>query len=560
MSSSATFSAVPQLGNFHLPPIDNEPMLNYAPGSEERRKLTEAIAEMRDSLAKNGPFQIPVIVDGKEIRTNNIETQSMPFEHKSALCNYHLADRDTIKKAIDSALKAKPAWEAMPFNDRAAIFLKAADLLSSKYRYKVLAATMLGQGKNAWQAEIDAAAELCDFWRFNTQYAAEIYANQPTKHSKQTWNRMEYRALEGFIVAYSPFNFTAIGGNLVGAPALMGNVVLWKPSAMSVYSNYLIYQILLEAGLPENVIQFIPGDPELVTEVTFGHKEFAGLHFTGSTSVFQHLWKKVAGNLEGYRGYPRIVGETGGKNMHFIHKSADARHAALQTVRSAFEYMGQKCSACSRVYVPDNLWPEYSKVLVEETKKLKIGPVDDFTNFMSSVINKQSFTKIKGYLDHIVSGNDSTSKILVGGTYSDKIGYQIDPTVVVTTDPHAKTMVDELFGPVVTVYVYPAEEYVETLKLADSTSKYALTCALFAKDREAVIEGSNQLRNAAGNFYINDKSTGAVVGQQAFGGARASGTNDKAGSSLNLLRWVSPRTIKETFVPIGGVLYPSNLS
>ncbi|KAI9361635.1 Aldehyde/histidinol dehydrogenase [Zopfochytrium polystomum] len=558
-SFAASSHPVPQLGSFAIPDIGNEPMLNYAPNSRERARLQEALAEMRESIRSSGPFEVPLVIAGNELKKGELKRQVMPFEHQTALCSYYEAEREIIRKAIDTSLKAKPAWEAMPFNDRAAIFLKAADLLATKYRYKVMAATMLGQGKNAWQAEIDAAAELCDFWRFNTKYAAEIYANQPTKNAPYTWNRMEYRPLEGFVVAYSPFNFTAIGGNLVSAPALMGNVVLWKPSATSIYSNYLVYQILQEAGLPDGVIQFIPGDAETVTDVAFNHPGFAGLHFTGSTSVFKLLWKKIANNLERYRSYPRIVGETGGKNMHFIHKSADPRQAALQTVRAAFEYNGQKCSACSRVYVPDNLAAEYLSTLVEESKKLKIGTVEDFSNFTSAVINRQSFEKITGYLQHIKDGKDATSRIVAGGNFSDEKGFVIEPTVITTTDPRARTMVDELFGPVVTIFTYPAEKYEETLELADSTSQYALTCSLFARDREAVIVGSNKLRNAAGNFYINDKSTGAVVGQQAFGGARASGTNDKAGSALNLLRWVSPRTIKESFVPLEDVLYPSNI-
>ncbi|KAI9333410.1 Aldehyde/histidinol dehydrogenase [Obelidium mucronatum] len=509
-----------RLGRFNVPDVQNEPMYNYAPGSAERKKLQEALAEMRAKM----PYEVPCVVNGEKIFTKDTLRQPLPFDHKTSLCNFHNADKDLINKAIDGALAAKPAWEAMPFNDRAAIFLKAADLLANKYRYQVMAATMLGQSKNAWQAEIDAAAELADFWRFNTQYASDIYSQQPTKNAPLTWNRMEYRALEGFVVAYSPFNFTAIGGNLVGAPALMGNVCIWKPSNTGLYSSYLVYEILKEAGLPDGVIQFVPGDAHVVTDATFEHRDFAGFHFTGSTQVFKHLWQKIGNNINTYKSYPRIVGETGGKNMHFLHKSADAKHAALQTVRSAFEYNGQKCSACSRVYVPDNLWEEYKTTLIEETKRIKQGPVDDFTNFMSSVINKQSFDKIKGYLDDIKSGK------------TPNIGYTIEPTVVLATDPHAKTMVDELFGPVVTVYVYPADKYEEYLT-----------------DRNAVVVGSNKLRNAAGNFYINDKSTGAVVG------GRASGTNDKAGSALNLLRWVSPRTIKESFLPISSVTYPSNL-
>ncbi|KAJ3175810.1 1-pyrroline-5-carboxylate dehydrogenase [Irineochytrium annulatum] len=587
LASSALASAVPQLGAFRLPEIHNEPMvsssldfcmqstenvviafcplqravpsqLNYAPGSPERLLLQDALAEMRNDIRTKGPYKVPVVVDGDKLFSGPVQTQHLPFEHADKLCAYHEADEATVRRAIDAALAAKPAWEAMPFNDRAAIFLKAADLLSAKYKYKMLAATMLGQGKNVWQAEIDAAAELCDFLRFNTRFAAELYEQQPPRNSQHLWNRVEYRPLEGFVVAYSPFNFTAIGGNLCAAPALMGNVVLWKPSPMAVYSNHLIMEIFKEAGLPDGVIQFIPGDAKMVTDVTFTHPEFAGLHFTGSTAVFRSLWRRIADNLDNYKSYPRIVGETGGKNMHFIHKSADPKHAAMQTVRSAFEYMGQKCSACSRVFVPDNLWDEFRENLVKETEKLKVGPVDNFENFMSAVINEQSYNKIKSYLDAIKSGADKDSKILTGGHCDSSKGYFISPTVVHTTSPTSRTMTDELFGPVVTVYVYPAEKYEETLKLADETSKYALTAGLFATEREAIVVGQKALRNAAGNFYINDKSTGAVVGQQPFGGSRASGTNDKAGSGLNLIRWVSPRTIKESFVPITQVAYPSN--
>ncbi|KAI9205160.1 Aldehyde/histidinol dehydrogenase [Polychytrium aggregatum] len=556
-SSLRAATAVPQLGHFKLPDVRNEPMLNYAPGSPERAKLEQAIKEIRRDLAEKGPYRVPTIVNGEEFFEGDAQAQSMPFEHSTKLCTYHNSSAATIRKAIDTALAAKPAWEAMPFNDRAAIFLKAADLLSVKYRYKLLAATMLGQGKNVWQAEIDAAAELADFWRFNCQYASDIYAQQPTKNSELYWNRLEYRPLEGFVTAYSPFNFTAIGGNLVAAPALMGNVVIWKPSPASIYSNYVIMEILKEAGLPDGVVQFVPGDAELVTNETFNHPDFAGLHFTGSTHVFKMLWQKISNNLDIYKSYPRIVGETGGKNMHFLHKSADARHAALQTIRAGFEYQGQKCSACSRVYVPDNLWDEFRETIVTEVKKIKQGPVDDFTNFCGAVINKPSYDKITGYLKNIKNG-DGVSSILVGGNFSDAKGYFIEPTVVVTKDPHSKTMTDELFGPVVTVYVYPADKYEETLELADKTTSYGLTAGIFASDRYALIAGANKLRNAAGNFYLNDKCTGAIVGQQPFGGSRASGTNDKAGSALNLYRWISPRTIKESFVPITAFDYPSN--
>ncbi|KAJ1341326.1 1-pyrroline-5-carboxylate dehydrogenase [Batrachochytrium salamandrivorans] len=581
MTVAQVAASVPQLGSFCLPSIENEPMLNYAPGSSERMQLQAALADLRAQLSTNGPFDIPVVVNDQEVAF--VLSICFPTEWLLSIFNgaavalirihvtksrsliypscFKLTDALDCIFAIDKALKAKPAWEAMPFNDRAAIFLKAADLLSTKYRhvYKMLAATMLGQGKNAWQAEIDAAAELADFWRFNCKYAADIYAEQPPKNSPLLWNRVEYRPLEGFVVAYSPFNFTAIGGNLACAPALMGNVVLWKPSPMSMYSNYLVYEILREAGLPDGVIQFLPGDAELVTEQTFSHPEFAGFHFTGSTAVFKNLWRKIGENLDIYKSYPRVVGETGGKNMHFIHESADVRNAALQTIRSAFEYNGQKCSACSRVYVPENIAEEFTTILKEEHAKLKMGPVDDFTNFTSAVINLQSYNKIKGFLDDIKGGKNPATGVLLGGGTSDEVGYYIEPTVLVTKDPKSPTMVNELFGPVVTVYVYPQEEYLETLELANSTTEYALTGALFAQNRTALIAGTNVLRNAAGNFYVNDKCTGAVVGQQPFGGGRASGTNDKAGSALNLLRWVSPRTIKESFVPISSWGYPSNL-
>ncbi|KAJ3092936.1 1-pyrroline-5-carboxylate dehydrogenase [Quaeritorhiza haematococci] len=535
-------------------------MRDYAPGSQERKSLQAALKNMRSELTKAGPFSVSSVVGGAKIETNDVATQAIPFQHAQKLCSYHKADRDTIAKAIKGALEVKPHWESMPFHERANIFLKAADLLSTKYRYKLLAATMLGQGKNAWQAEIDAAAELADFWRFNCKFAAgefeeatkgvfvfaciadmrystlhlhvllsEIYAQQPPRNAKFNWNRLEYRPLEGFVTAISPFNFTAIGGNLCSAPALMGNVVLWKPSDSAIYSNYLIMEILKEAGLPDGVIQFLPSSPDVFVKETFSHPEFAGLHFTGSTSVFKKLWQDISNNLDTYHGYPRIVGETGGKNMHFLHKSADVESAVHNTIRAAFEYQGQKCSACSRVYVPDNLWEDFKTLLVSEVKKLKQGPVDDFENFTSAVINKPAYDRLAGVLKDVA--NDKTTQVLVGGTASDKEGYYISPTVLVTTDPQARTMREELFGPVVTVYVYPADKFEETLDLA-AKSKYALTGALFARDREALLFGSTKLRHAAGNFYINDKSTGAVVGQQPFGGARGSGTNDKAGSAL----------------------------
>lgn len=417
---------------------------------------------------------------------------------------------------------------------------------------------MLGQGKNVWQAEIDSIAELCDFWRFNCTYAQEIYSQQPSKNAQGNWNRVEYRPMEGFVLAVSPFNFTAIGGNLCSAPALMGNVVIWKPAPAAILSNYMVFQILLEAGLPDGVIQFLPGDAEMVVGQCISDKAFAGMHFTGSTNVFKNLWKKIAMNVDSYKSYPRVVGETGGKNAHFVHSSADAQQVVLHTIRSSFEYQGQKCSACSRLYVPDNLWKDVKQGLIAEAAKIKVGPVTDFQSFCTNVINRASFDKIKSYVEHAKGAKEA--EIIVGGKCDDSVGFFVHPTIIVTTDPNFKTMQEEIFGPVLTVFVYPANEYEKYLDVCDKTSAYALTCALFAKDRQAQILGAYKLRNAAGNFYLNDKCTGAVVGQQPFGGARASGTNDKAGAALNLYRWVSARAIKENFVPVTTFTYPSNLA
>ncbi|KAJ3370113.1 1-pyrroline-5-carboxylate dehydrogenase [Allomyces macrogynus ATCC 38327] len=543
--------ANPQLGLFTIPAVENEPMKSYAPGSPERAALQAALAEMQ----AQAPFHVPIVINGEQIKTGKVAQQLNPSD-KSVLCTYEEADVALLNKAIDGALKARAAWEAMPFADRAAIFLKAADLLSQKYRYKVMAATMLGQGKNAWQAEIDAAAELADFWRFNAQYAQDVYKQQPIKNAPGNWNRVEYRSLEGFILAVSPFNFTAIGGNLGSAPAIMGNVVVWKPAPAAILSNYLVLEILHEAGLPKGVLQFIPGDAPTLVGAAIDSPDFAGLHFTGSTAVFKKLWKDIAMNVDKYKNYPRVVGETGGKNMHMVHKSADPRQVVLQTIRSAFEYQGQKCSACSRAYIPDNLWPEIKAGLIAEAKRIKVGPVTDFTNFVTPVINQFAFDKIKGFIEYAKAAKDA--EIISGGTYDDSKGYFIQPTIIVTTNPAFKTLTDEIFGPVLTIYVYPADQFDETCALADKTSPYALTCALFATDRQALVHGANLLRHAAGNFYLNDKSTGAVVGQQPFGGSRASGTNDKAGAAMNLLRWVSARAIKENFLPLPDFLYPSN--
>lgn len=450
----------------------------------------------------------------------------------------------------------------MPFESRAAIFLKAADLIGGKYRYEIMAATMLGQGKNAWQAEIDAAAELCDFLRFNVKYAQELYAQQPVHNAPGVWNRVEYRPLEGFVYAISPFNFTAIGGNLPAAPALMGNVVVWKPSPNAMASNYLVHKILLEAGLPPNVIQFVPGDAEEVTSIVLAHRDFASLHYTGSTAVFRHLYGTIASNVSSgkYRGYPRIVGETGGKNFHLIHPSADVHNAAINTVRGAFEYQGQKCSATSRAYIPSSLWPEFKEILIAETQSLKIGPPTDFSNFIGPVIHDRSFDKLSSVIDNAKS--DAELELLVGGTHDNSTGYFIHPTIYVTRNPQHPLLSTELFGPILTLHVYDDRNdpnaFASACQLIDRTSEYALTGSIFAQDRAAVVYAENALRNAAGNFYINCKSTGAVVGQQPFGGSRASGTNDKAGSQTLLNRFVNVRAIKEEFVSTPKVGYPSN--
>jgi 1-pyrroline-5-carboxylate dehydrogenase len=496
-----------------------------------------------------------------------LSNQQNPSDHASTVASYSNASPSDVSAAIDAALAAKPAWESLPFCDRAAIFLKAADLIAGKYRYEIMAATMLGQGKNAWQAEIDSAAELVDFLRFNVQYAEELYAQQPVHNSPGVWNRVEYRPLEGFVYAVSPFNFTAIAGNLPGAPALMGNVVVWKPSDSAIASNWLLYNIFLEAGLPKNVIQFVPGNPEEVTKVVLAHKQLAALHYTGSTAVFRKLYGSIAtGVAEGrYQGYPRIVGETGGKNFHLIHESADVDNAVIQTVRGAFEYQGQKCSATSRAYVPKSLWPEFKEKLITHTKYLSVGPPTYHANFIGPVIHAGSFKKLSAVID--AAKDDKELELLVGGKYDNSQGYFIHPTIYVTTNPHHHLISTELFGPILCIYVYdntssssssPSSSLSDICNLIDSTSSYALTGSVFAADRAAIRYAEDALRNAAGNFYINCKSTGAVVGQQPFGGARASGTNDKAGSLNLLTRFVSVRSVKEEFVGVGSVGYPSN--
>jgi 1-pyrroline-5-carboxylate dehydrogenase len=542
----------PNLGQFKLPKTKNEDFVHYAPGSAERKSLLEACQNVRSSCP-----EIPLIINGEEIRTGIIGKQVMPTDHGKTVCEFHQATPELVDKAIQGALKAKIEWEALPFEDRASVFLKAADLLSVKYRSAVCAAVMMGTGKNIWQAEIDAAVETIDFWRFNAKYAEEIYQQQPPENAAYNWNRMEYRALEGFIAAISPFNFLAIGSNLCCSPAQMGNVALWKPAETTILGSYLIYQILKEAGLPDGVIQFIPGDAKTVGNKLINSPDLAGLHFTGSTATFQHLWQSVAKNISHYKSYPRIVGETGGKNFHFIHKSAHNQIESIvnQTIRGAFEYNGQKCSATSRMYVPHTLWPKIKEGLLEKVPKLKMGQPDDPSVFVTAVINEASFDKITSYIDK--ASKSDKCKIIAGGKYDKSKGYFIEPTIIETTDPHYPTMKEELFGPVLAVYVYQADEYEKNLKLCDETSNYALTGALFATDRLAIEFGARALRNAAGNFYINDKSTGSIVGQQPFGGSRASGTNDKSGSFMNLLRWTSARAIKETFIPLRYFTYPS---
>lgn len=545
------------LAAFKIPNITNEPNKHYTPGSPDRKALEQAI----QTLQQKAPLDIPLTVSGKSVKTNSVSTQNNPSSHSTPVAKYSKASADDVRAAIEGALAAKELWAGLPFADRCAVFLKAADLLSTKYRYDIMAATMLGQGKNAWQAEIDAAAELADFLRFNVRYAEELYAQQPPYNSPGVWNRLEYRPLEGFVYAVSPFNFTAIGGNLPGAPALLGNVVVWKPSDSAVASNHLVHQVLLEAGLPPGVIQFIPGDPVEVTNVVLSHPEFAALHYTGSTAVFRKLYGQIGqGIADGrYKGYPRIVGETGGKNFHLVHNSADINNAALQTVRAAFEYQGQKCSACSRVYIPASKADEFKSTLIAETEKLKVGAPEDFGNFIGPVIHEASFQKLSGVIDAAQTDSDLT--LLTGGKYDSSKGWFVHPTVYETKDPQHKNMKTEFFGPILHLFVYDDSEtssFEEICKVVDTTVEYGLTGAVFAQDRATIRFAEEALRHSAGNFYINGKCTGAVVGQQPFGGARASGTNDKAGSFALLSRFVSMRAVKEDLLPIDKVVYPSN--
>ena len=535
-------------GFFNVDMPANEPVKSYAPGSPERKELQAVLAEMTAQ-----DKDIPMYIGGEEVRTGKKIRMSPPHNHQHTLGHFHEGDAGHVEQAINAALGAKEDWENMPWEHRAAIFLKAADLLEGPYRAKINAATMLAQSKNAFQAEIDAACEFIDFFRFNVHYMTQIYADQPGSQPGM-WNRMEYRPLEGFVLAITPFNFTSIAGNLPTSAALMGNTTVWKPAYPQVYSAQVIMEVLKEAGLPDGVVNLVYVDGPVLGDVVFNHPDFAGLHFTGSTGVFQHLWKTIGENISKYKTYPRVVGETGGKDFVIAHKSADAKALATGLVRGAFEFQGQKCSAASRAYIPDNLWDEVKGYVVEDVKSFKMGDPADFTNFINAVITEQSFDKIAGYID--LAKKSDMAEIIVGGGYDKSKGYFIEPTVIVTKDPKFTTMEEEIFGPVLTIYVYQAERFEEALELVDQTSPYALTGAVFSQDRYAIALASQKLRNAAGNFYINDKPTGAVVGQQPFGGARASGTNDKAGSVWNLLRWVSPRTIKETRVPPTDYRYP----
>jgi 1-pyrroline-5-carboxylate dehydrogenase len=535
-------------GFYTVPVPKNEPVLSYAPGSKERQLLKHALKEARATVV-----DVPMYIGGEEVRTGHTKTLNPPHDHQHVLGHYHAGDKQHVEQAINAALGAKELWANLGWAHRASIFLKAADLLAGPYRYKINAATMLGQSKNAYQAEIDSACELIDFLRYNVYFMSQIYQEQP-ESSAGIWNRMEYRPLEGFVFALTPFNFTAIAGNLPTSAALMGNTVVWKPSNTQIYAANVIMQVLREAGLPDGVINLVYVSGPDAGEVIFNHRDFAGIHFTGSTGVFQNIWKTIGNNIHQYKSYPRIVGETGGKDFIMVHKSANAKEVATAISRGAFEYQGQKCSAASRCYIPSNLWEAVKHYVLEDLKSFKMGGTEDFENFINAVIDEKAFNSITGYIE--TARKNPMNEIIAGGKYDKSKGYFIEPTVIETKDPSSITMCEEIFGPVLTVYVYHSENFEETLELVDRTSPYALTGSIFAKDRYAIELATQKLSNAAGNFYINDKPTGAVVGQQPFGGARGSGTNDKAGAKVNLLRWVSMRTIKETFVPPVDYRYP----
>ena len=531
-----------------VPVASNEPIKSYAPGSAERASLKSALKQMASETV-----EVPMIIGGVEMQTGDTGSIVMPHDHGHQLGTFHQGDASAVDAAAKACKAAEREWQATPWEHRAAIFLKAADLLAGPWRDKINAATMLGQSKNAYQAEIDAACELIDFWRYNVQFMRELYTEQP-ESSPGCWNRVEQRGLEGFVFAVTPFNFSSIAGNLPTAPAMMGTTALWKPASTAVLSGYYIMKLLEEAGLPKGVVNFVPGAGRTIGTPAIAHPDLAGVHFTGSTGVFQGMWKSVGDNINKYKCYPRIVGETGGKDFIFAHASADVTALVTATVRGSFEYQGQKCSAASRAYIPKSIWNDYQERLVAEIAKIKMGDVRDFTNFMNAVIDERAFDTISGYITHAKESSDA--KILCGGGFDKSKGYFIEPTVIVTTNPKFKSLCEEIFGPVITIFVYDDKDFDATLESCDTASAYALTGAIFSQDRYAAVKMANRLEHAAGNFYINDKPTGAVVGQQPFGGGRASGTNDKAGSKLNLMKWCSARTIKETFVPAYDWTYP----
>ena len=535
-------------GFFHVPKAVNEPVKSYAPNSAERIAVLSAYTEMW-----NSKIDVPLYIGSEEIKTGNTRNMTAPHDHKHIVGTYHLAEKAHVEKAIANALASKKAWANMAWEQRAAIFLKAAELIAGPYRAKINAATMIAQSKTVHQAEIDASCELIDFLRFNVEFMTQIYNDQPNSDST-VWNRLEYRPLEGFVYAITPFNFTAIAANLPASAAMMGNVVVWKPSDSQVFSAKIIIDIFKEAGVPDGVINMVFGDAEMITNTVLESRDFAGVHFTGSTHVFKDIWAKIGTNIHHYKTYPRIVGETGGKDFIIAHPSANVKQVTTGITRGAFEFQGQKCSAASRAYLPKSLWPAIKEQLITDVKSMKMGSPEDLSNFVTAVIHEGSFDKLVRFIEQ--AKKDSDAEIIIGGTYDKSVGYFIAPTVIVTTNPNYATMETELFGPVMTLYVYDDAQWENTLKLVDETSEYALTGAVFSQDRYAIEQATIALQNAAGNFYVNDKPTGAVVGMQPFGGARASGTNDKAGSALNLLRWASPRTIKETFVTPEDYKYP----
>jgi 1-pyrroline-5-carboxylate dehydrogenase len=535
-------------GFFHVPKAVNEPVKSYAPNSPEKAAVLAAYKKMW-----NETIDVPMYIGSEQIKTGNTRTMSAPHDHQHIVGTYHLAEKSHVEKAIASALEARKKWSQMPWEHRAAIFLKAAELIAGPYRARINAATMIAQSKTIFQAEIDASCELIDFLRYNVEFMTQIYNDQP-KSVSDVWNKVEYRPLEGFVYAITPFNFTAIAANLPASAALMGNTVVWKPSDSQVFSAKIIIDVFREAGVPDGVINVVFGDPVMITDTILASPDFAGVHYTGSTFVFKEIWKKIGTQIHTYKTYPRIVGETGGKDFVVAHPSANVKQVVTGITRGAFEFQGQKCSAASRAYIPQSLWPAVKEQLIIDVNSMKMGSPEDFSNFITAVIHEGSFDKLASYIDQ--AKKDADAEIILGGNYDKSKGYFIEPTVIVTTNPKYTTMETELFGPVITIYVYEDAKWNETLKLVDETSEYALTGAIFSQDRYATIEATKALENAAGNFYINDKPTGAVVGMQPFGGARASGTNDKAGSMQNLLRWVSPRTIKETFVTPEDYRYP----